>query len=216
MRRFVFVLVVLAAASCVAAASARDPRAEKLKLNATDTKAARGSLLALADLPVGWQHDKASGSSSVPRCAGYSPDLSHFTITGKAESDFKLPAGAWVTSEAEVYATPAEATGDFKAGAKPQLATCLAKLLEQQGSGTAGVKVKVQSARMVAAPHIGERTARYKLAVLLSSSTSSATLAMDFIVFEKNRTLGTIGTSAVAQAPLDGAALARTMLARVS
>ena len=215
MRRLFLVAVSLTALVFVAVAAARDPRAETLKLNARDGRAARAALLTLADLNSGWQHDKASDNDTVPSCPGYNPDFSRFVITGKAEASFKHSAGAWVASEAEVYVSHAHATGDFRTGAKPQLARCLADLLEQDESGNANVDVKVLSSRMVASPHVGERAARYKVTARVSGPNGTVTIYLDFIVFQKGRTLASLLTMSVAQPIRDGVSLARTMLARI-
>jgi hypothetical protein len=215
MRRLVLVVAALFAVGCVASAAARDPRAETLKLNARDGRAARGALLTLADLSAGWRHDKASNDDTVPSCSGYNPDFSQFVITGRAEADYQHPAGAWVKSEAEVYASHADASGDFRRGARPQLAHCLAILLEKQGAGDPSVRIKVLSSRMVAAPRLGERAARYKVSARFSGPSRSVTMYMDFIAFQQGRALGTVFTMSVSQPIRDGVSLARTMLARV-
>lgn len=213
MRRLALAAVALLALAFVAAASARDPRAEKLRLNAADTKAARAALLTVRDLQSGFQRTKPSGDDSSLGCPGYRPDFSKYTITGKAESDFQHPAGAWVTSEVEIYATHADATGDFRLGAKPQLATCFRRMLEKQVTDPT-VTVGVLSSKMLAAPPLGERAARYSAVARFAGPARTLKMYIDLYGFQKGRLIGFVMTMSVSQPIRDGANMARLMLSR--
>ncbi len=93
-RRLAPTAVALLALAFVAAASARDPRAEKLHLNARDNRAARAALLTSADLSQAGQRVKGSGPDVVPSCPGYRPDFSKFTVTGKAAAQLQGHVGS--------------------------------------------------------------------------------------------------------------------------
>ena len=216
MRRLAPVAAALLALAFVAAASARDPRAEKLQLNARDNRAARASLVTAADLAAGWQRIKSSGDDTVPSCPGYRPDFSKYTITGKAEAEYKSSAGALVTSSTEVYANHAQAIADYRLGAKPQVASCLAQTFEKQPTGDPTVTVKAVSAKQVAAPRLGERSARYKIVLRFTGPAGSVPAYLDAIVFQKGRSIALLMTLGVSRPVTDGDALARIMSARAS
>ena len=77
------VLLVLAvAAVAVPAASARDPRLERLGLNSTDTALAHRIAVRATDLGAGWRAATATPEQVVPSCPGYRPDFSQFTLMG--------------------------------------------------------------------------------------------------------------------------------------
>ncbi len=124
MRRLLLVVISLLALVLVASAAARDPRLEQLRLTPADTQAARASILTRADLRSGWHPTKSSDDDTYPDCAAFSPNFSKFVITGKAGSKFNHSGGATLESSAEVYASHAQAVGDFLLG-RPQFATCL-------------------------------------------------------------------------------------------
>jgi len=215
-RRLAPAAVCLLALAFVAAASARDPRAEQLKLNARDNRAARAALITAADLQPGWQRATSSSEESVPSCPGYRPDFSRFTITGKAASEYKTSAGGVLESHVEVYKSHADATGDYRLGAKPQVASCLASTISKQPTGDPTVHIKTISAKQVAAPDIGERSAHYKIVLRLTGPSGSVPVYVDAIVFQKGRTLALLLTMGVSQPITDGNTLARRMFARAA
>jgi hypothetical protein len=215
-RRLALVAVSLLALAVVAAASARDPRAEKLQLNARDTRAAKASLITASDLSSGWQRIAASNDDTVPSCAGYRPDFSSFTITGKADAEYKTQAGELITSHVEVYKSNADATGDYRVGSKPQVASCLGATLAKAPTGDPTVKLKVVTAKEVAAPRIGQHTARYRIVLRLTGPNGSVPIYVDAIVFQKGRTLGLLESLGVQQPITAGPTLARRMFMRAA
>jgi hypothetical protein len=211
-RRLTVVAASMLALAIAATAAARDPRAEKERLKSTDMHAARAALVRLTDLQSGFQQTKTPPSNSPLSCPGWKPDFSHYTITGKAEADYQHPAGAFVMSEAEVYATHADATGDFHTGARPQFAKCLQYALQQQA--TSGVVITVQSSKMVAAPHVGERAARFKAVATFRTAANTLDVYMDIVAFQQGRLLGAVMTMAVGRPLGDGTTLASRMVSR--
>jgi hypothetical protein len=213
-RRLAPFAAALLALAFVAAASARDPRAEKLQLNARDNRAARAALITAADLRSDWQRIATSNDETVPSCPGYRPDFSRFTITGKADAEYKTDAGEVLTSHVEVYKSHADATGDYQLGAKAQVASCLGATLAKAPTGDPSVHLKVVSAKQVGAPRIGERTARYRIVLRVTGPSGSVPLYVDAIVFQKGRTLALLMTMGVSQPITDGPTLARRMYSR--
>jgi hypothetical protein len=205
----VVLAAALAAGLLIAVASAdgkRSPRLEKLALTAADNARAKKALVRLSDLTPGWQQRAATpDDGSAPPCGWM--DFSRFTITGKAESDFRLGA-AGVFSEIEIYASPAQARDDFKMGTRAGTATCLGAAIVKDIGATA----RLLSAREVAAPKIGERTVDYELAFRVGENTFYAGV----VAFLRDRAIGAVMTISAGRR-LDGTAtLARKMAARLS
>jgi hypothetical protein len=212
------VLLLVALVSVGSAAAARDPRAEKERLNPRDMALARNGLLTRADLGPGWTRTPSEPDRDEPtRCPGWNPDFSAFTITGKAESNFEhAQAGALIASNVEVYATRRQAVGDFRTGAKPQLARCLKSLLEKgfrQGGGA--VDAKVVSARMVRAFRVGERAATYRLVARVRAGGASAPAYFDVHFFQRRRSIAGLFFTRVGARVPDQLALARTVASRL-
>jgi len=214
MRRLALVAVPLLALVFAAAASARDPRAEQERLRAGDMKAARSAVLTRGDLADGFQQDRAAANDTPLSCPGYKPDFSRFVMTGKAHANYTNPAGAWIMSAVEVYASRAHATGDFRTGAQPGVAACLARTLRQAGAG-GQVKVTVLSSKMIAAPKLGDRAARYRATARFAGPAATVTVYLDMIAFQKGRALGAFAAMSVSQPISDSTDLARLMLRRM-
>ena len=114
MRRLVLIPLLLLSLLVVATAAARDPRLEQVRLNAADNALAKRIALTPRDVGVGWRSTTVPDSDDQLNCPGWSPNLSRFTITGKATRAYTQPTGASIVSAVEVYESKADAAGDFK------------------------------------------------------------------------------------------------------
>ena len=191
MRRLaVFVpLLALVLASAAAGAAERSPRAEKERLNRRDSALARSVALRKVDLGRSWTAARVPKDDG-PACKSFSPDLSRFTITGKAHTMFVDSRGSSVQSVVEVYASKPHAAGDFLAGARPAQAGCLREALAHARSeAPKGVMLTFGSARMVRAPKVGQRAASYRLVGELGTRGVSFPLYMDLLVVQRGRTI---------------------------
>ena len=190
MRRLAALLVVLL--SVPVAAAGTNPRDEQERLNTADTARAQRATLQAGDLGPGWVRAPVSSEDDeTMRCPGWNPDFSSFTITGKAVSAFANAGGASVVSGVEVYANRSHALGDFRTGARPQLAACLRSSLGQQFRRS-GVDAKVLSSRVVAAPRVGEHSAAYRAVVRVRANGMAIRVTMDFLVLHRGRTLASL------------------------
>jgi hypothetical protein len=129
---------------------------------------------------------------------------------------FVATSGSSVQSMVEVYATKAQAAGDFLAGAKPGQTGCLREALAHaQRQSPQGVTLKFASARMLPAPRAGERAAAYRLVGSLGSRGVSFPLYMDLLVVQRGRTIVALFFTGL-ESPVSGRLkLARTVAARM-
>ena len=197
-------MLLLAALAAAATAVARDPRLEQVRLNAADNALARKVTLRQADVGRTWRKTPLPDSNQQLTCPGFSPNLSRFTITGKAQSAFARATGASIVSAVEVYESRADAVGDFRAAAVPAVARCLRYALERQFSASA-VPIRVRSARVVRAPRVGDRRIGYRVIAGLEGGAQQLNIYVDVVVAQRGRSIVALFFTAVQQ-PLPGQA----------
>jgi hypothetical protein len=188
MRRLVLIPLLLLSLLVVATAGARDPRLEQVRLTAADNALAKRIALTPRDVGVGWRSTTVPDSDDQLNCPGWSPNLSRFTITGKATRAYTQPTGASIVSAVEVYESKADAAGDFKAAATPAVARCLKLALEREFANGA-VPVRVRSAKVVRAPRVGDRRIAYRVIASLNAGGALLNVYFDVIVVQKARSI---------------------------
>jgi hypothetical protein len=188
MRRLVLIPLLLASLLLVATAGARDPRLEQVKLNAADNALAKRIALKPRDVGAAWRSTTVPDSDEQLQCPGFNPNLSRFTITGKATRAYTQPTGASIVSAVEVYESRADAVGDFRAAATPAVARCLKIALERE-FGAGAVPVRVRSARVVPAPRVGDRRIAYRVIASLTAGGTSLNVYFDVVVVQKGRSI---------------------------
>lgn len=188
MRRLVLTVLFLASLLVVATAAARDPRLEQVRLNAADNALAKRIALTPREVGAGFRSTKLPDSDDQLNCPGWSPNLSRFTITGKATRAYSQPTGASIVSAVEVYESRADAAGDFKTAATPAVARCLKLALEREFAGSA-VPVRVRSAKVVPAPRVGDRRIAYRVIASLDAGGALLNVYFDVIVLQKGRSI---------------------------
>ena len=218
MRRIGILLSTLVAAVATAtgaATAATDPRAERERLTPADMALAKRMTLTGSDLAAGWRRTATpKNEDATLSCPGFNPDFSRFTITGKADSTFRHPAGAQITSATEVFATPAQAVGDYRLGARPALAGCLRYLLNREFAKT-GLMARIRSSRMVRAPSVGARAAAYRLVGEAHAGANTVSIHVDMLVLQRGRSIALLLFSNV-RTPVPGqVALARVVARRM-
>jgi hypothetical protein len=200
MRRLLFPSIVLFALALATTAVARDPRLEQVRLNAADSALAKRIALKPADVGTGWRKTVVPDSDEPLRCPGFNPNLSRFTVTGKAKTAFTQPTGASIASAVEVYESRADAVGDFKAAATPAVARCMKLMLERE-FGAAAVPVRVRSARVVPAPRLGDRRIAYRVVARLTAGSMTLNVYFDVLVVQRGRSIAALFFTGV-QRPL--------------
>lgn len=188
MRSLVLIPLLLASLLLVATAGARDPRLEQVKLNAADNALAKRIALKPGDVGAAWRSATVPDSDEQLQCPGFNPNLSRFTITGKATRAYTQPTGASIVSAVEVYESRADAVGDFRAAATPAVARCLKIALERE-FGAGAVPVRVRSAKVVPAPRVGDRRIAYRVIASLTAGGSALNVYFDVVVVQKGRSI---------------------------
>lgn len=188
----VLALVVVSAA----AAGVTDPRSEKVRLRPADVALAKTAVLKQSDVGPDWQRVKAQkDDDSQFACPGFEPDFSRFTVTGQAYASFRESStpGAQIDSTVAVFKTRPQAVGDFRLGAKPQFARCLAVQLRKAFRNYPdGVRGTVISSSMVTAPKLGERAAAYAIRARLSGPGGSFPVWVDVVALQRGRSIAAL------------------------
>jgi hypothetical protein len=209
-------LVVCALALvAVAPAAARNPRLEQLALKPADTAAAKDAVLRAGDLGTGWTAKVESArDDSAPDCPFQ--DYSRFTITGEAQTRFSQQ-GASVVSRVEIYASKADAAGDFAVDTKPRTARCEGEVIRASfAKQSPGTKVTLESAKVTGRPKVGQRSVSMRIVLGVKAGSRTLRLYIDLIGFVRDRAAASI-VVVTPGAPAQGAAqLARIMDARLS
>jgi hypothetical protein len=179
----------------VSAAQAANPRAEQVRLRPADVRLAKQAVLQQADVGPDWSRVATQKRSEGQfACASFKPDFSAFTVTGQTSSSFRSTApGAQIDSTVAVFRTKAQAVGDFRLGARPQLARCLAQELRSAFRRyPEGVEGKLLSSKMVPAPRLGERSAAYAITARLSGNGTSLPVFVDVIAVQRGRSIAAL------------------------
>jgi hypothetical protein len=189
----VLILLVVAAVA-VPAASARDPRLERLRLNSADTALAHRIAVRATDLGAGWRPATTTPEQVVPSCPGYRPDFSQFTLTGRALTSFGNQAKQWtVAANVEVYASKSDARGEWKLSVSPAAVRCFAELIRQI-AGVSGISVA--SARLTPAPRLGDASAAFEIVLDAAQQSRTTKLYIDGIFVRQGRTIAALYTTA--------------------
>jgi hypothetical protein len=195
-RRRVLIAASLLALTVVGAALARDPRAEQVRLKPADVALAKRIAIHVADLGAGWRKQPIpAGEDARMKCPEVNPNFSRFTITGKARSAFVEQTTTQAISSIEVYESRSDAVGDFRLGAKPELAKCLRREIERELS-TSGLPMRVVSARVVPAPRVGENRIAYRVVARVETAAAKASIYADVIVFQRGRSIAVLSFTA--------------------
>ena len=211
--RLASLAAVLVFGLAFAASAAAGPRDEKKHLTRADTALARHALLRPSDVGLDWTAVNVPLSSS-PRCAGYNPDFSRFTMTGRASSGFMNGGGSAIASGVEVYPSRAQASGDWAEGVRPGFLSCFASKLVRQFAKS-GLAVSVASKRSSRSPQLGMRSLAWHIVFRLSVQGRSVHYYVDLYGFQVNRELGSVSFQSLGKPIARQAALARLVASRL-
>jgi hypothetical protein len=194
--RILAVTLALITVIGAAAAQAADPRAEKVRLRPADVALAKRAVLTQDDVGPDWARFTAPKTKDGQfACSTFRPDFSAFTVTGEATSSYQITSqpSAQIDSSVAVFLTKSQAARDFRLGAKPGLAGCLADQVRRAFRGyPKSVRGKVISSKMVAAPKVGELSAAYALTASLTGNGVSIPVFVDVIATQRGRSIAVL------------------------
>ena len=187
--------LTLAAVLAATAALAANPRAEKIRLRPADGVLAKRAALRQSDVGPDWTRVPSPKNANQFSCGSFKPDFSSFTVTGQASASFRFssPPGAQIDSTVAVFKTRAQAAGDFRLGAKPQLAGCLADQVRYAfRSYPAGVEGRLLSSRMVTSPRLGDHAAAYAISAELRGNGTVIPVFVDVVAVHRGRSIAAL------------------------
>jgi hypothetical protein len=212
--RLASLALVLVFALALAATASAGPRDEKERLTNADMALARHALVRQSDLVPGWTALNVPLSHG-PRCRGYNPDFSRFTVTGRAGSGFTHGSGTAIASAVELYASAAQASGDFALGSQPGFLSCFSSKLARQFAKS-GVAVSVASQRSNRSPRVGARSLSWHIVFRLTVAGRSVPYYVDLYAFQVNRAIGSLSFQSLSKPVPRQIALARLVASRLS
>jgi hypothetical protein len=201
MRLAVLLLAAAVAVPSVALAAAVDPKAPRQLHVAADMKKAATLVLRRTDLAAGWKVDPPAKPG--PYCTA-GPDESSLVQTAKVDPSFTWKDDVTnVGSEIDMFRTAAEARKDWRLSTLALVKTCL---LQSARAGVgATIKVRIVSARELAAPKSVERSLHFRFVFELQS-TQTARLVADVVALGRGRTTVVLHTLTV-KTPLPSSVL---------
>jgi hypothetical protein len=185
----------------LSAHAARDPPLEKLALRPADAALARKALVRVDDLASGWQGGPIDRPSGTPPDCPWQ-DYSAYTMTGRAGAVFAYP-GAQLQSNVQVFATRAQALGDYAVDTRAGTAKCEGKRL----AGAIGAGATLVSAREVPAPKVGDRATAYRWVIKVGANV----IYVAAIEFVRGRSIAGVFAVNVGRELRGTDVLARTM-----
>lgn len=182
------------AAALLARLNPRDPQE---RLNGRDEKLARNAVLRRSNLGVCWKPVGRSPNGGPVRCSGHDPDLSRFTITGRAGSAFADRAAA-IVSSVSIFADARQASEYFDLTATRSALGCIRAELKSHLEGE-GVSPRLEYARMRIEPPIGEQTTIYTLrfSFHVAGHTGRGAYPVEILVFRTGRAIGAVSFSGI-------------------
>jgi hypothetical protein len=130
-------------------------------LNRKDMAAARAAVKLGPAFYPGWSETEATPDNGSD-CTTFNPDLSRFTITGKARSAMESEGGARIDYSVKIYANAAQARRAFKITTGPRDLRCIRDGVAGD-LREAGFTLPVIEARQLHEPAVGTETIIYAL-----------------------------------------------------
>lgn len=166
-------------------------KAPREQLVVADVALARKAVLQPGDLAPPWRAFRAP-EQKAPGCPANAPDLSRFTITGRASSAFKTGRGGQTYSEVTVFANAGQAALYFEATSNRTVLGCIRDGVKRN-LNRSGFDPTVMYARLLRQPPVGAQTTHYVLAyaVKLPDGTRQE-YPVDVLTFRAGRAVGAL------------------------
>ena len=184
------------------------------RLTARDTAIASAAVVRQSNLKPPWR-EVASRDRGNQGCSGSKSDFSRFTVTGKAQSEFKSGGGGLIASKVKIFTNAGQANEYFRVTSGQTMLDCM-----REGVGgalrNAGLSPKLLSAKLLTAPPFGEQTAIYTFGYSIQGSDGNRyEYPVDIVTFRMGRAIAAVSFSFVA-AKRDEVGLARLVANRLS
>jgi hypothetical protein len=164
--------------------------AARERLRGRDMKVARAAVLHQTDMNGdGWVRIRTS-SEAGQRCDSYNPDLSRFTVTGKARSAFKGGA-SYIESRSQLFPDALEAQRYFEARFGPRSLPCDRDAVKRS-LAEAGLHPRVLASRYSPAPNVGDQTATYVIEYAVTARGKRFSYPVEVIAFRTSRAVGSV------------------------
>jgi hypothetical protein len=176
MHRSVVLFVVLALVAAGSALAARGDPQKQIK--PADQARAKAMLIRKADLGLAFTALPSNPDQGDFYCKAL--DESDLTLTGDAESPDFQGASTFVSAEAEVYESVADADTSWRRGTSPAGETCIRSLFRRE---FAKGGVRFLSFRRLQFPRVIQKTIAYRLV----STSQGVRIFFDVIVLQQGR-----------------------------
>ena len=191
-------IAVLAVGAAGVAGAAENPKDEQKKLVPGDMATAKRAVVTLADVRATFTGQFASEAPTKDdeTTCKVQPDLSDLTITGEANSRDFSSDSLFISSEADVYETVAQAKAAFRRGAPPRVVIpCFHEVSIAESDDK--FKITRVSAAKVPSPTLGDASVRYRFVYKLTERATGNSIRThwELYVVLKGRTgLGVVVT----------------------
>lgn len=175
-----------------------DPRAPQQRLNARDSETARNAVVHPENLdPRRWRQVASVPEGPHKKCPGVDPNLSRFTLTGKASSSFRAGNAARIDSRVHLYANAGQASLVFQATATPKALRCIGTGLLRAYRAN-GLNARIAAARVYPRVNLASQGAAYQVVFALRASNGKTdVLPLDVFLFQAGRATGALSFRAV-------------------
>jgi hypothetical protein len=172
------------------AAPGLDGRRPKEDLNERDTASAKAAVMLAPTLQAPWREvDPTPDRGS--RCETFRPDLSQFTITGKARSAMKTGTGSRIEFSVKIYADAEQASEVFRLTTGPRELRCIRDGVAE-GLRSVGLTPRVVATDVLREPAVASETAIYVLRYELEHPETEVRqpYPVEVFVFRTGRAVG--------------------------
>lgn len=184
------------------------------RLTARDMAIARAAVVRESNLKPPWR-EVASQDRGNHGCSGSKLNFARFTVTGKAQSEFKTPGGGLIESKVKIFTNAGQADEYFRLTSGQTVLDCM-----REGVGSAlrnaGLSPKLLSAKLLTTPPFGEQTAIYIFDYSIQGTDGNRyEYPVDVVTFRMGRAIAAVSFSFVG-AKRDEVGLARLVANRLS
>jgi len=149
---------------------------------------ARNATLWASDMRPEWRRVRPPAITG-PGCPQNDPDLSRFTVTGKARSLFKA-GGSRIETRVKVFANGGQAALYFDATWNRTVLRCVREGVKGDFR-RAGLRPRVIYARLLNEPPVGSKTVHFVIGYMLTlKDGTKQAYPLDMIAFQSGRAVG--------------------------